>query len=367
MIDSTDAEPSSAAIYRIKRHYSLVAHSPDVVEIRYGVWNPQSFTLDDDSKEGKLFGLLDKLLNWITVPDLARESRVPAAEAESVIDHLMTLGVLQTRADNPLDHYLDHMVPTLHRTDPLAVPTRSQLLLVGDPEFNGPIGDLVKRSVAGLTVADHSTSTAARVLEDTDYSWLMDGGQTAERLAAFAPWKDSLVVSVAKVVHPIRLQVINRACLAHGVPWIHGAFDGPFLFVGPLFVPGRRACYECLEKRVMMNLRGNDSYQQYKRALAQGSIASQPNPIEPVLVNLLSAHIAFEVINFFTTSASFVASKVLSIFLPTMEFSYNEVLRLPGCSGCGVSPEREGQDLHIDLRTFVKHVRLRGDNRDPPL
>ena len=34
---------------RIKRQYSIVAHSPDVVELRHGVWNPISHTLTDES------------------------------------------------------------------------------------------------------------------------------------------------------------------------------------------------------------------------------------------------------------------------------------------------------------------------------
>ena len=34
---------------RLKRHYSIVAHSPDLVELRHGVWNPESYTFRDDA------------------------------------------------------------------------------------------------------------------------------------------------------------------------------------------------------------------------------------------------------------------------------------------------------------------------------
>ena len=36
---------------RLKRHYSLIAHSPDTVELRHGVWNPTSVTLTDDTSK----------------------------------------------------------------------------------------------------------------------------------------------------------------------------------------------------------------------------------------------------------------------------------------------------------------------------
>ena len=40
--------------------------------------------------------------------------------------------------------------------------------------------------------------------------------------------------------------------------------------------------------------------------------------------------------------------------LPTMEFTFNEVLRLPGCSACGGLFEREDKELHFDLRALIK-------------
>ena len=46
---------------RLKRHYSIVAHSDDVVELRHGTWNPLSFTLRDDSGTGVLRGVLGRL------------------------------------------------------------------------------------------------------------------------------------------------------------------------------------------------------------------------------------------------------------------------------------------------------------------
>ena len=43
---------------RIRRHFSVIGHSDDVVEVRHGVWNPVSHTLRDDSGSGSLFRIV---------------------------------------------------------------------------------------------------------------------------------------------------------------------------------------------------------------------------------------------------------------------------------------------------------------------
>jgi len=50
---------------RIKPQFSVIAHSSDVVELRYGLWNPASFTLEDETASGKLYRML--------AGDIARE------------------------------------------------------------------------------------------------------------------------------------------------------------------------------------------------------------------------------------------------------------------------------------------------------
>jgi len=98
-------------ILRLKRHYSIVAHSPDDVELRYGVWNPLSFTLADETKSGHLLRLVTRLDGSLTPAQLAHEENVPRGEVEALIDHLLSLGVLEPEASNSLDHYLDDIVP----------------------------------------------------------------------------------------------------------------------------------------------------------------------------------------------------------------------------------------------------------------
>ncbi|GLX00122.1 ThiF family adenylyltransferase [Microtetraspora sp. NBRC 16547] len=39
----------------------------------------------------------------------------------------------------------------------------------------------------------------------------------------------------------------NRACFAAGIPWVGGGYSGPLVTTG-VFVPGRGACYECMQR-----------------------------------------------------------------------------------------------------------------------
>jgi hypothetical protein len=102
-----------------------------------------------------------------------------------------------------------------------------------------------------------------------------------------------------------------------------------------------------------MNLREGGSYERYKHALAEGRASSAVAPLDAVLNALLGSHVAFEALNHALTGVSFTVGKLLAIYLPTMEFTYNEVLRLPGCPACGSKPERDERELYFELQTLL--------------
>ena len=338
---------------RVKRHYSIIAHSPDIVELRYGVWNPTSFTLTDQTNSGKLFGILSSLDGSLSPSEVAQKENVPRTEVESLLDHLLELGVLESTASNALDHYLQDTIPNF-RASPAEEMRKSRVTLLGDAELVSQIQQHLAQALpaADITVVRPSDPAAAQ-LGDRDTSWLLNALEFEKRMPLFEQWRDSFLVTAMKVIDPIQLRVLNRVTLEHRIPWLHAALDGPFLFVGPIFVPYRSACYECLETRVMMNLRGAASYQSYKRALADQRVKRGELPVEPVLSALLASHTALEALNYLLTGSSFTAGKILAIYLPTMEFTFNEVLRVPGCAGCSALAERDEKELYFDMRALI--------------
>ncbi|GAA4137712.1 hypothetical protein [Actinomadura keratinilytica] len=74
--------------YRIKRHFSVIAHSPDRIESRHGVWNAQSVVVDDQEANGRLAAIVAALESaprtrgWsATLRHLATVSQVGPAHA----------------------------------------------------------------------------------------------------------------------------------------------------------------------------------------------------------------------------------------------------------------------------------------------
>jgi bacteriocin biosynthesis cyclodehydratase domain-containing protein len=336
---------------RLKKHLSLIPHSPDVVELRHGVWNPVSHTLTDESGSGILFRVLRGMDGSATAAELARRERVPRSEVEALLDQLIELDLVEAGPSSALDAYLDQVHPVLAAAGP---PPRGGVRLTGTPELTAELARILGAELAGGPVSVESPGGGLwALLEEGDAEWLMDGIEHERRLEALEEWREGLLVHATRVPHPVRLRALNRVALARGLPWLHAAVDGPFLFVGPLFVPGRTACFDCFETRVGMNLRERASYQRYKSLLAEGQVQLGAPPLEPALTALLASHVALEAINYASTGNGFTVGKVLSVYLPSMEMSFSEVLRVPGCPSCGATAERDAPELYFDLRALI--------------
>jgi hypothetical protein len=102
-----------------------------------------------------------------------------------------------------------------------------------------------------------------------------------------------------------------------------------------------------------MNLREAASYQRYKQALMEGRVYGAAPPIHAVLAPMLSSLTAFEAANFLLTGSNFTVNKVLSIYLPSFEFTFNEVLRLPSCPSCAPEPERDDRELFFAVQSIL--------------
>jgi bacteriocin biosynthesis cyclodehydratase domain-containing protein len=343
---------------RIRRYYSIIGHSPDCVELRHGVWNPVSFTLTDQTNSGQLFTLLASLDGTLSPAELARQQGMRRSDVEAVLDHLRELDVLEEgTARSTLDYYLNTAIPGLANGNDPDTQGSSSVLLMGDTDVTNSLYGYLQNSLPeGRTVSLVLDNNPLRsIVFDSDSAWLMNGIEFYERMQLFEAWRGQFIVAATKVINPIAFRTLNRVCLHLRIPWLHATLDGPFLFVGPLFIPYRSSCYECFETRVAMNLRENASYQRYKNAMLEGRIRLGSLPVEPALVGTLAGHTAMETINYIFTGSGFTAQKVLAIYLPTMEITFNEVLRVPGCPACGAQSERDDKELYFDVQTLVQH------------
>lgn len=340
---------------RLKRHYSVIAHSPDVAELRYGVWNPVSFTLTDDSASGHLFRILSRLDGRFSVAEIAAAEGIPQSDVEAVVEQLAGMKLLEDQATHALDYYLDHIIPTLLVHEGKRKESPSSVVLFGDADVSEQMARILSTSSLHEQYTVLTADNALRdLLVECGTSWIFDSLDFEERVRPFAQWREQLIIFAATTVNPLEMKAWNRISLHYRIPWMHAVMDGPFLFIGPTFLPFRSPCYECLEMRVVMNMRESASYQRYKNALVEGRIAGIGAPLDTVLDAMLASLTAFEALNFLLTGTSFTVGKMLSMYLPTMEFAFHEVLRLPGCPACSSTPERDDKELYFDVRTLLE-------------
>ncbi|MEU1146612.1 TOMM precursor leader peptide-binding protein [Streptomyces sp. NPDC005863] len=334
---------------RIKSVYSVVPHDRDTVELRSGVWNPQSITLVDHSGAGRLSTLVSGLDGTRDRAELAKEAGVTRTELEALIDHLDQLAVLEHGPSSALDAFLDRTASG--RVERATLPDVRVLGGAAAARVSGLLGAHEQLTVG----APGAHAEQLRLLDDCPLDVLEDGLAFERFVEHFEDWRGSLLVHVADTVHPLRLAVLNRVALALGTPWIQAALDGPLLLVGPTFVPHSTACFTCFETRVVMNLREGAAYQRYKKALAgaEGPGAEHGDGGTGVLSSLLASHTALEALNMAVTGMTSTVGKVLGVYLPSMEMVYSEVLRLPGCPSCGAVPERDGTEVYFDVRRWV--------------
>ncbi|MFF3087336.1 TOMM precursor leader peptide-binding protein [Streptomyces nojiriensis] len=336
---------------RLKRSYSVIGHSPDIVEIRTGVWSHRSFTLTDERASGKLHSLVRGLDGSLSHRELASQVGVPRAEVEAVVDHLATLDALEWGPDSALDAYLESVGP-LRGADAGGV-AYDRVYVLGDQALVEQLAAAISEAGDVKTEVLGARSPVVQALSRAGAETLNDGLKLAELTRQVEELRGSVLVTVDAVVNPFRSQLLNRVTQELGVPWLHTGVDGPFLFIGPTVVPGRSACYECFETRVGMNIRESASYQRYKEALATGQVSTGEPALLSAVRTTLVGHAALEAVNLLAAGSTFSVGKVLGIYLPTMEIAWSDVLQLPGCRGCSPLAGRDDSHLYFDARTWA--------------
>ena len=129
------------------------------------------------------------------------------------------------------------------------------------------------------------------------------------------------------------LAELNATALASGRPWLLIKPLGTQLWLGPLFRPGRTACWACLAERLRAN-RPVEAYLQHGRSVAA------PFPVGHAA---LPASIATALQMAATEAARVLAGAeqsplegvLLTLDLLTMETRRHQVVRRPQCRQCG--------------------------------
>lgn len=337
--------------YRIHPKYVVIFHSPNRVEFRVGVWNVTSVFVEDQEEKGVLAPIIKVLDGTYTSKELAKKFDLPISQIEGLIDHLFNLKLLDNLKETRIQHYFSDFMPFI--TQETIYKIEKPVLLLGDAEITRALAGELKKVIADEFITEvHIHDEIYKQIKNVQpEEWLLSGLDYFKHVEKFKEWKQYFVVLAFTNIDPIFAKNFNRIAYELGIDWIHIAIDGPFLLVGPTFLGGKSPCYECLENRVLMNLRERASYQAYKNALIKEDVAFSRAEINPLVLSLLKAHAAIEIVNFLASGYTFTLRKMLGIYLPTMEMTYNEVMPLSICNSCGTVTNRTDEQIYFDMQT----------------
>lgn len=331
----------------------VVVHSADSVELRSGVWSCNSITLSDEEQKGILGKIVLALLQKKPIAELTQNERISNDEVLSVIESLAAHNLLITKehADtwSRTNFLTTATIGTVKETR--AIPKRA--ILLGPRTMTDFLRTTLQTEGGKHTNAIHvAEEDLIKRLSGKDLFLESNGLITATIASDFSEWQEALVVAVWPELDPILLGNLNRLAHKTGFFLLSAVIDGPFILIGPTVIPHLTPCFACAEARVLEALRDHTLYTEYRSALAESKVyGSQTVIMDPMQATALSLT-AWEMTNMLNVGSTFTTGKVLSIYAPTMEFAFHELVRFPGCPVCSARASLD-QPLYSDLRNYL--------------
>lgn len=156
------------------------------------------------------------------------------------------------------------------------------------------------------------------------------------------------------------LDSYNRDALAAGRPWMLLKPVGAVLWVGPVFLPGRTGCWECLAQR----LSGNREVERFLKAQRAND---EPLPVSraalPTTLEAAWSLAATEIARTLVLGESELAGKLLTLDLTTLEARKHVLIRRPQCPHCGEGRAASTTAAFPALRSSVKRFTADGGHR----
>ncbi|SDZ01504.1 ribosomal protein S12 methylthiotransferase accessory factor [Amycolatopsis xylanica] len=279
-----------------------------------------------------------------------------AAELSGLLDGTRPLSeLIRLTAES---HPIDHVARALGRLGRLGVLA------------DGPAGVDERRAAAW---------DAREIAPDAAESWHATGAVTvadlgadgglAERLRAIgvpaldgdavsAPLGSLVVVSAARYTDP-RLAAVNDHCLETGREWLLVRPVGNVLLLGPHFVPGKTACWDCLRRR----WHDNEQVGNFLRDAAPGNPAATTAAL-PSTATALAGLLAAELPVIAAAGWSpRLSGRFTALDTRDLTTTSHELIRLPHCQACG-SGGVIGNPVRVDLTSRAADAGARTESAE---
>ncbi|MEP4991233.1 MAG: TOMM precursor leader peptide-binding protein [Paracoccaceae bacterium] len=173
--------------------------------------------------------------------------------------------------------------------------------------------------------------------------------------------KDLTVILTENYLHP-DLDSWNEGALKSGQPWVLARPTGIETWLGPAFVPGRTACWECLAHRLRWHRRMEEYVGHCK---GQSGFSGGPAAALPASGVAALAELSTEIARWIGSgSAPVLADQVITTNVQTLERSHHRLIQRPQCPACGSAAPLDGTSARpIALRTTPKVDTTDGGHR----
>lgn len=199
---------------------------------------------------------------------------------------------------------------------------------------------------------------AARSIEETTLALRVFGDVSSDPVAAslsamgfqVADDGNVWIVLTDDYLRP-ELAALNEECLRQGRPWLLARPGGSILWIGPLFRPGRNACWECMAQR-MRTHRVSEGYVQWRKGHSHPPLAASYGLPSTGLT--AAGMVVTEVAKWLARAPGSDLERMLVTFdLSTLATRKHAVVRRPQCPGCGDgqdAPSRAPQPIRLTRR-----------------
>lgn len=325
---------------------TIIPYSLNRVELRKGIWNSESTIMEDVASTGVLWPTLDFMSQGLDSEEiLQRVSGLTRDVYNDLVTRLLSMRVLIEEQSNSQPHRITSRPVWIFSDSPHLARLLNQILLDEGVE---------------VTILGENTKPAAVLFRelrlDTSTDELLQEENARQIALGLEQSPDAFLVVAMIQNNPALLRSIDKLARRAGISWLHAAIDGPALYIGPFVIPGVTASYQTFEQRVAMNLRERQSYLSWMRAAISGKVRFGEPVIDSSVLALLAAHVAHEVTNLAFQELSTTRNKVLSIYLPTMEISYNDILPLAKYDT--ESQFNVASDLYYDIREWLNEDKV---------
>ncbi|OJH35287.1 hypothetical protein BON30_39220 [Cystobacter ferrugineus] len=144
------------------------------------------------------------------------------------------------------------------------------------------------------------------------------------------------------------LAELNQEALRSGRPWVLARLMGKVAWLGPYFVPGKTACWECLAQRLRTN---RLVFKFIEERRAQGFLPQPGRGSCESSVRAAASLLAMAMVRGLVTGKSGLEDVLVTLDMMALRTEHHTVVRRPQCPACGnprLMEERQLRPLQLE-------------------